>query len=233
MDRFPDVMILAAGLGLRMRPLTESTPKPLLAVAGVPLLDRVAGLAWAEGARQFVVNAHHFAGQIEAHVPGLEAKLAGSRIRVSREETLLNTGGGVKASLGLLETDPMLVMNSDSLWLGNDRPLTRMLEAYEGRLTLLCVHPMRASGFTRRSHDFCLAPDGEVTTDRGAPVIYAGAALVPRALIELAPEGAFSLYDLFEAALQAGDLRGVALGSEWLHAGDPQALAAMSERLGR
>ena len=233
MDRFPDVMILAAGLGLRMRPLTESTPKPLLEVAGTALLERVAGLAHAEGARQFVVNAHHHAGQVAAFVAGLEGRLAGSRFRVSTEAVLRNTGGGLKAALELLEGDPILVMNSDSLWLGGDRPLGRMLAGYEGRLTLLCVHPVRASGFTRRSHDFCLAPDGEITPDRGAPVIYAGAALVPRRLVELAPEGAFSLYDLFEASLAAGDLRGVALGADWLHAGDPAALAAMAERLGR
>ena len=224
MERFPDVMILAAGLGTRMRPLTNGTPKPLLKVAGTALLDRVAGLARAEGASRIVVNAHHHADQIEAH-----AQVAG--YRVSREEKLLDTGGGVKAALPLLEGDPILVMNADSLWLPGDRPLSRMVEAYDGRIVLLCVHPFRASGFHRRSHDFCLAPNGEVTNDSGAPVIYAGSALVPRALIEAAPEGPFSLFDLFDAALQRGELRGVALGTDWLHVGDPEALAAAEARL--
>lgn len=224
MERFPDVMILAAGLGTRMRPLTDATPKPLLPLAGTPLLDRVAGLAKAEGATRFTVNAHHHADQLEAH-----AQKVG--YSVSREETLLNTGGGLKAALPLLETDPILVMNSDSLWLPDDKPLTRMVEAYAGQIVLLCVHPFRASGFHRRSHDFCLAPNGEVTNDTGAPVIYAGTALIPRALIEAAPDGPFSLFDLFDAALQRGELRGVALGTDWLHVGDPEALAATEARL--
>lgn len=224
MERFPDVMILAAGLGTRMRPLTDATPKPLLPLGGTTLLDRVAGLAKAEGATRIVVNAHHHAEQVEAHA-------AKAGYFVSREPTLLNTGGGVKAALPLLQSDPILVMNSDSLWLPGDAPLARMVEAYDGKIVLLCVHPFRASGFHRRSHDFCLAPDGEVTYDAGAPVIYAGTALIPRALIEAAPDGAFSLFDLFEAALQRGELRGVALGTDWLHIGDPDALVAAEARL--
>jgi len=231
MERFPDVMILAAGLGTRMRPLTDDTPKPLLKLGGKPLLDRVATLAHAEGATRFVINAHHHAGQMKPHVLALDASLGGTRFELSVEQTLLDTGGGLKAALPLLEGDPILVMNADSLWLAGDRPLTRMVEAYDGHIVLLCVHPFRATGFRRRSHDFCLAPNGEVTNDSGAPVIYAGSALIPRALIENAPDGAFSLFDLFEAALQRGELRGVALGSDWVHVGDPDALAAAEARL--
>lgn len=231
MDRFPDVMILAAGLGTRMRPLTNDTPKPLLQAGGRPLLDRVVGLAHAEGATRFVVNAHHHIEQMKPHVLALDASLAGTQFELSEEASLLNTGGGVKAALPLLQSDPILVMNADSLWLAGDTPLTRMVEGYDGKIVLLCVHPFRASGFTRRSHDFCLAPDGEITNDAGAPVIYAGTALIPRALIEAAPDGAFSLFDLFEAALERGELRGVALGAPWLHIGDPEALAAADKRL--
>ena len=231
MDRFPDVMILAAGLGTRMRPLTDDTPKPLLQVAGKPLLDRVAGLAHVEGATRFVVNAHHHREQMKPHVLALDASLAGTHFDLSEEAELLNTGGGVKAALPLLETDPILVMNADSLWLSGDTPLQRMRDAYEGRIVLLCAHPARASGFTRRSHDFCLAPDGLITNDRGAPVIYAGVALIPRALIEAAPDGPFSLFSLFEAALERDELHGVALGTPWLHIGDPQALEAADKRL--
>lgn len=231
MDRFPDVMILAAGLGTRMRPLTDDTPKPLLKLAGKPLLDRVAALAHSEGATRFVINAHHHAGQMKPHVMALDASLAGTHFELSVEETLLNTGGGLKAALPLLQGDPIMVMNADSIWLVGDKPLSRMLAAYDGRITLLCVHPFRATGFNRRSHDFCLAPDGAITSDTGAPVIYAGVALIPRALIEAAPDGPFSLFDLFDAALQRDDLRGVALGTEWLHVGDPEALAAAEARL--
>jgi MurNAc alpha-1-phosphate uridylyltransferase len=231
MDRFPDVMILAAGLGKRMLPLTETTPKPLIKVAGKPLLDRVAALAHREGATRFVVNAHHHAEQMKPHVLALEASIGGTHFELSSETALLNTGGGVRAALPLLQTDPIFVMNADSLWLGGDTPMARMRAAYDGRIVLLCVHPFRASGFSRRSHDFCLAPDGEVTNDAGAPVIYAGTALIPRALIEAAPEGPFSLFTLFDQALDRGELRGVALGAEWLHVGDPAALAAAEAKL--
>lgn len=232
MDRFPDVMILAAGLGKRMLPLTEHTPKPLLQLAGRPLVDRVAALAHGEGATRFIVNAHHHADKMKAHVAALDASLAGTTFELSIEDELLNTGGGVKAALPMLETDPFFVMNADSLWLAGDTPLTRMRKAYDGRITLLCVHPARASGFNRRSHDFCLAPDGEITNDRGAPVIYAGTALLPKKIFDEAPGGPFSLFDLFEAALEKWELRGVALGAPWLHVGDPEALAAAEKRLG-
>jgi len=233
MDRFPDVMILAAGLGTRMRPLTDATPKPLLKLGGRALLDRVVGLAHSEGARRFVVNAHHHAGQMKAHVAALGAARFGTSFALSNEPELLDTGGGVKAALPLLETDPILVMNSDSLWFTDDKPLGRLCAAYDGQITLLCVHPMRATGFSRRSHDFCLAPDGSITSDTGAPVIYAGTALFPRAVLAAGPEGRFSLYDLIDHALQAGTLRGVALGTDWLHVGDPQALDLAEARLAR
>lgn len=231
MDRFPDVMILAAGPGTRMRPLTEAMPKPLLDVAGKPLLDRVVGLAHAEGAQRFVINAHHHADKMKPHVLALDASLGGTRFRLSLEPERLGTGGGVKAALPLLDTDPILVMSADSLWLRDDRPLARLLEAYRGGPLLLCAHPRLSSGFSRKSHDFCLAPNGQITPDFGAPVLFAGTALLPRAFIEAGPEGAFALSDLYEKALQDGELRGVVLGSQWLHVGDPAALAAASERL--
>lgn len=233
MDRFPDVMILAAGLGTRMRPLTDETPKPLIKLGGRALLDRVVGLAHSEGATRFVINAHHHAGQMKAHVAALGAARFGTSFALSLEAELLNTGGGVKAALPLLQGDPVMVMNSDSLWLTDDKPLARLCAAYADAITLLCVHSMRATGFSRRSHDFCLAPDGAITTDTGAPVIYAGTALFPRAVLEAAPDGPFSLYDLIEAALDAGTLRGVALGTDWLHVGDTVALALAEARLAR
>lgn len=223
--RFPDVMLLAAGLGTRLRPITETLPKPLVPVAGVPLIERIMGNARAEGAKRFVANAHYRADQILAHFGGL--------LKVSREDDLLGTGGGVKRALPMLHSDPILVMNTDAFWpSGSDAPIARMLARYAGGddIVLLCVHPRNATGFAR-SHDFCLAPDGSITRDYGAPVIYAGVALLGKSLFDGTPDGAFSLNDLFEAALERETLHGVVLDAPWFHVGDPAALAEAEKRL--
>lgn len=225
-DRFPDVMLLAAGLGTRMRPLTENLPKPLIPVAGIPLIERVIGNARAEGAKRFVANAHYRADQVLAHFGGL--------VKVSREDELLGTGGGVKRALPMLHSNPFLVMNTDVFWpIGSDRPLARMLARHTGPqdVVILCVQPRRATGF-RRSHDFCLAPDGLVTRDYGAPVIYGGVTVLGRSLFADTPDGPFSLYALMEAALERETLKGVVLDASWFHVGDPAALAEAERLLG-
>lgn len=233
--RFPDVMVLAAGYGRRTPPLTETMPKPLIPVADRPLIDRVVANARIEGATRFVVNAHHHADQIKAHVAALGASLSGTSFAVShQEEAPFNTGGGTKRALALLGSDPFFVMNADSFWAaGEDRPLGRMRERFDAAnadMVLLCVHPRHASGF-RRSHDFCLDPRGRVTKDAGAPVIYAGVALVARAIVERHADAVFSLYALIEQSLEAERLLGVALDASWYHVGDPDALANSKVRL--
>ncbi|QYO76943.1 nucleotidyltransferase family protein [Devosia salina] len=224
--RFPDVMLLAAGLGTRLRPVTETLPKPLVPVAGVPLIERIMANARAEGATRFVANAHYRADQLLAHFGGL--------LKVNREAELLGTGGGVKAALPMLHSDPFFVMNTDAFWpAGSDAPLQRMQarHAETDDIVLLCVQPHRASGFGR-SHDFCLDPMGRITLDYGAPVIYAGVALMGRSLFDETPDGAFSLNRLFEAALERESLKGVVLDAPWFHVGDPEALAAAERALG-
>ena len=224
--RFPDVMLLAAGLDTRLRPVTETLPKPLVPVAGVPLIERIMANARAEGATRFVANAHYRADQLLAHFGGL--------LKVNREAELLGTGGGVKAALPMLHSDPFFVMNTDAFWpAGSDAPLQRMQarHAETDDIVLLCVQPHRASGFGR-SHDFCLDPMGRITLDYGAPVIYAGVALMGRSLFDETPDGAFSLNRLFEAALERESLKGVVLDAPWFHVGDPEALAAAERALG-
>lgn len=224
--RFPDVMLLAAGLGTRLRPVTETVPKPLVPVAGIPLIERIMHNARAEGAKRFVANAHYRADQLLAHFGGL--------LKVNREDELLGTGGGVKAALPMLHSDPFFVMNTDAFWpAGSDAPLARMLARYEEAddIVLLCVQPHRATGFGR-SHDFCLDPMGRITLDYGAPVIYAGVALMGRDLFADTPDGAFSLNRLFEAALERESLKGVVLDAPWYHVGDPAALADAERALG-
>jgi len=225
-SRFPDVMLLAAGLGSRLRPITDTIPKPLVPVAGVPLIERVMDNAKAEGAKRFVANGHYRADQLLAHFGGL--------LKVSREDELLNTGGGIKRALPMLASDPILVMNTDAFWpAGSDAPLARLLARFaagKAEIVLLCVHPRDATGFAR-SHDFCLAPSGEITRDYGAPVIYGGVALMGKALFADTPDGAFSLNDLFDACLERETLFGVALDAPWFHVGDPAGLAEAERRL--
>lgn len=217
--RFPDVMLLAAGHGMRLRPLTETIPKPLVPVLGVPLIERVMTAARHEGATRFVANAHYRADQLLAHFGGL--------LKVNREPELLETGGGVKAALPMLVSDPFFVMNTDAFWLpGADRPLSRMLarRQTDAQIVLLCVQPGRATGFAR-SHDFCLDPHGRVTRDWGAPVIYAGVALLGKDHFADTPDGPFSLNLLLDKALEDENLVGVVLDTPWFHVGDVGALA--------
>ena len=223
--RFPDVMLLAAGLGTRLKPLTDTLPKPLVPVGGVPLIERIMANARAEGAKRFAANAHYRADQLLAHFGGL--------LKVNREDALLDTGGGVKAALPMLASDPFLVMNTDAFWpAGSDAPLGRMRARYEDEsdIVLLCAQPARASGFAR-SHDFCLDPMGRITRDYGAPVIYAGVALMGRAVFDNTPDGPFSLNVLFEAALERESLKGVVLDAPWFHVGDAEGLAAAERAL--
>ena len=224
-SRFPDVMLLAAGLGMRLRPLTETMPKPLVPVAGVPLIERVMQNARDEGAKRFIANAHYRADQLVAHFGGL--------IKVSREDTLLGTGGGVKLALPMLHADPFFVMNTDAFWPeGSDQPLGRMIAKFgdEAEMVLLCVHPRHATGFAR-SHDFCLDPQGLVTGDYGAPVIYGGVALLSKKLFADTPDGPFSLFDLIEQCRERETLYGVALDAPWHHVGDLAGLAAAEQAL--
>ncbi len=224
--RFPDVMLLAAGLGTRLRPITETLPKPLVPVAGMPLIERIIANARAEGATRFVANAHYRADQLLAHFGGL--------LKVNREAELLGTGGGVKAALPMLHSDPFFVMNTDAFWpAGSDAPLGRMLTRHTEAddIVLLCVKPHRATGFGR-SHDFCLDPRGQITLDYGAPVIYAGVAVMGKGLFADTPDGAFSLNRLFEAALERESLKGVVLDAPWFHVGDPGGLEAAERALG-
>ncbi|GHA21170.1 mannose-1-phosphate guanylyltransferase [Devosia pacifica] len=220
--RFPSTMLLAAGLGTRLRPLTNETPKPLVPLAGKPLIEHVIAAFRAEGAETFVVNTHYRAAQIKTHFA------ARDNVVVIEEDVLLGTGGGVRNALPALESEHIFIANTDAVWpLGNDRPLTRMQARHEDNrsaMTLLCAHPARATGFSR-SHDFCLDPRGRVTRDSGLPVIYAGIALARRSLFEEMAPGPASLFPLMERALEEDQLSGVLLDAPWHHVGDPHGLA--------
>jgi MurNAc alpha-1-phosphate uridylyltransferase len=226
--RFPDVMLLAAGLGSRLKPFTDTAPKPLLPVAGIALIDRVIAAARAEGARRFVVNAFAHADQMLAHFAGHP------HFTVLRENTLMGIGGGIRNALPSLAGDRVLVMNTDAFWrAGADAPLARLIARHAASgaaATLLCVPPLLATGFGR-SHDFCLDPRGRITPDSGAPVIHAGVALLERALFADTPEGPFPLSLVLDRARAEDRLFGAPLMAPWFHVGDSAGLAAAEQRL--
>lgn len=221
-------ILLAAGLGTRMRPLTETRPKPLIAVGGQSLLERVVANLRAEGIARFAVNGHHHLDQMQSALQAIAARHGDAEFIFSPEaEQLLDTGGGAKKALAAIGAERAFLSNTDAFWrFGDDAPLARMrakADAHPGAMVVLCAHPARSLGF-RRSHDFCLDPLGEVTLDRGLPVIYAGVALVHASDFAGTPDTPFSFCQMQERALTSKRLYGVLLNAPWLHVGDPQAL---------
>jgi MurNAc alpha-1-phosphate uridylyltransferase len=222
-------MVLAAGLGTRMRPVTDAMPKPLVPVAGKPLLDHVLDKLADAGVDDAVVNVHYFAEQIEQHLIGRRAP----RITISDERSqLLNTGGGVCAALPLLGTAPFFLLNSDTLWIdGVDGNLNRLARAFgPARMdALLLLAPTATSvGYVGRG-DFAMDPAGVLRRRRErevVPFVYAGAAVLTPGMFAEAPEGPFSLNLLFDRAIEAGRLCGLRLDGVWMHVGTPEAVAA-------
>jgi MurNAc alpha-1-phosphate uridylyltransferase len=230
-------MVLAAGLGTRMRPLTDTMPKPLVKIAGKPLIDHVLDRLADVGVEKAVVNVHHFADQLIEHL----GRRTRPRIAISDERgLLLGTGGGVKRALPELGDRPFFHINSDTIWVDSTKPnLARLADAFEPETmdTLLLLAPIKGSiGYTGRG-DFAMTPDGQLTRrgDRDTvPFVYAGAAILRPALFADAPEGEFPLTDMFDRAAKKGRLFGLGLDGLWMHVGTPSAVedteAAMRKR---
>jgi MurNAc alpha-1-phosphate uridylyltransferase len=221
-------MVLAAGLGERMRPLTERLPKPLVPVAGKPLIDHVLDRLADAGVERAVVNVHYFADLIERHLAGRTRP----KIVISDErQLLLGTGGGVVKALPALGAGPFLHVNSDSIWIDGVKPnLARLIEAFdpERMNALLLLAPLATSiGYSGRG-DFMMGTDGRLQR-RGereiAPFIYAGAAILRPELFKDAPSGPFPLMLLADRAADEGRLHGMRLEGVWMHVGTPEAVA--------
>jgi MurNAc alpha-1-phosphate uridylyltransferase len=221
-------MVLSAGLGTRMRPLTNKIPKPLVKVGGKALIDHVLDRLAAAGVERAVVNVHHFAGQIERHL----ASRTKPKITISDERgLLLGTGGAVVKALPELGPAPFFLINSDTLWIDGVAPnLARLAEAFDPASmdVLLLLAPATGSiGYAGRG-DFAMAPDGRLRrrADREvAPFVYAGAAILAPALFKDAPPAEFPLTDLFDRAAEVGRLHGLRLEGLWMHVGSPDAIA--------
>jgi MurNAc alpha-1-phosphate uridylyltransferase len=219
-------MVLAAGLGTRMQPLTDTVPKPLVKVGGKALIDYVLERIEAAGVERIVVNVHHLADTLERH-------LAGRKDVVISDErgVLLETGGGVVKALPLLGPQPFFLVNSDTLWIDGVRPnLHCLADAFDPASmdALLLLAPAAASvGYSGRG-DYAMDPQGRLER-RGerdvVPFVYAGAAILRPELFADAPSGAFSLTRMFARAEAAGRLHGLRLEGVWMHVGTPSAIA--------
>jgi N-acetyl-alpha-D-muramate 1-phosphate uridylyltransferase len=225
-------MVLAAGFGTRMRPITDHMPKPLVPLAGRALIDHVIDRLVAAGVRRVVVNTHYKAEMIAAHL----AMRRDVDIALSYEETLLETGGGVKHALPLL-SEAFFVLNADVFWLDSTKPaLQRLAELWDpARLDalLLMQRTTSAIGYEGRG-DFIVDPNGRVrrrAEHEVAPHLFAGVEILSRRFFEDAPDGAYSLNPLWNRAIAAGRLEAVIHDGEWFHVGTPQGLATSEERL--
>jgi MurNAc alpha-1-phosphate uridylyltransferase len=225
-------MVLAAGLGVRMRPLTDRMPKPLVRVAGRALLDHVLDKLGDAGASEAVVNVHYLPDQIIDHV----AARARPRVIISDErDEVLGTGGAVVKALPLLGSAPFFHVNADTMWIDGVRPnLARLAEVFDPAhmdILLLMAPTTNSIGYGGRG-DYAMLPDGALRKRREhqvVPFVYAGAAIMSPSLFADAPSGEFSLTKMFDRANEQERLFGLRLDGVWMHVGTPDAVYAAEE----
>lgn len=220
-------MVMAAGLGKRMRPLTASQPKPLIRVAGKALIDYSLDHLAEAGVARAVVNVHYLADALEAHLA--QRKAPASTISDERD-LLLETGGGMVKARGQLP-DPFFCLNSDNIWLDGPRDafceLSGAWDPAKMDALLLVVSHARAHNYVGKG-DFHLDPEGRITRRRSgriAPYIYTGIQIVSHRLLRDAPEGPFGTMTLWERAIEEGRLYGLPHTGEWFEVGTPGAIA--------
>jgi MurNAc alpha-1-phosphate uridylyltransferase len=222
-------MILAAGLGKRMRPLTATRPKPLVSVAGKALIDHALDRLRVAGVERVVINLHYLADALEAH---LRTHGRGIEIILSDERgQLLETGGGATKALPLIGDDRFLLVNSDNLWVDGPVRAIDLLERQWDEATmdaLLLLVPIARAHCHGGTGDFRLDPLGRLARPapgKMAPFVFTGVQLVSRRLFEDAPEGAFSMNLLWNRAIAAGRAFGAVHEGLWFDVGTPPAIA--------
>ncbi|MBB3763695.1 nucleotidyltransferase family protein [Sphingomicrobium lutaoense] len=220
-------MVMAAGLGKRMRPLTATRPKPLIDLAGKPMIDHVFDRLRAAGVEKAVVNVHYLADALEGHLEGVR----GLDIAVSDErEQLLETGGGLAKALPMIEGDPFLSCNSDNFWIDGPADTLRLLAAHWDDETmdalLLLVPHARAFNHAGKG-DFHMDRKGRLTRrERGkvAPYVFTGIQMMSKRLIRDVPEGPFSTNILWDRAIGEGRCFGAVHQGLWFDVGRPQSI---------
>ncbi|MBN8960506.1 MAG: nucleotidyltransferase family protein [Rhizobiales bacterium] len=225
-------MVLAAGFGTRMRPLTDRMPKPLVPVAGRPLLDHVLDKLAEAGVTDAVVNVHYLPDQIIDHT----AARTTPRITISDErDAVLGTGGGVVKALPHLGDAPFYHLNADTLWIDGAQPnLIRLADAFDpARMDiLLLMAPTAGSIGYSGNGDYAMLPDGALRRRKErevVPFVYAGVAILSPAIFADAPSGEFALTKLFDRAGEQGRLFGLRLDGLWMHVGTPDAVQAAEQ----
>ena len=234
MVQIETAMVLAAGLGTRMRPLTDRIPKPLVTLGGRTLLDHVLDRLAMAGIGHAVVNVHHFADQIETHL----ATRHEPAITISNERgAILETGGGVLNALPVLGNAPFMVHNSDSVWTEGARSnLRALMDAWAPRSMdglLLLAKRDTSIGFDGRG-DYHMDASGHLIRRSGndeAPYVFAGVSILKPQLFEGVTEQAFSLVKMFDRASARDALFGVVLEGTWMHVGTPEALMEAESHL--
>ena len=226
--------VLAAGLGTRMRPLTDTLPKPLVMLAGKPLIDHALDRLAAAGITRAVVNVHHHADLLEAHLASRKVP----KIIISDERgVLLETGGGAVRALPLIGAGSFIIHNSDSVWIeGHVSNIDRLLNAWdEARMdALMLLAPTATSLGYDGCGDFFMDSEGRLTrrTDApSAPFVFAGVSVAHPRLLDGAPSGKFSLNESWNAAIARRRVFGTRLEGTWMHVGDPRALQEAEARL--
>ncbi|MGL3820002.1 nucleotidyltransferase family protein [Sphingopyxis sp. R3-92] len=227
--KIESAMVMAAGLGKRMRPLTATRPKPLVRVAGKPLIDHSLDRLAAAGVGHVVVNVHYLADALEAHLAGQKWPFS---IAISDERAqLLETGGGMVKALPQLTGDPILIVNSDNIWTdGPQDSIQHLARHWDGDrmdALLLVIRQASATGHGGNG-DFHMDPNGQLSRrkpGRVAPFVYTGIQLISPRLLDGAPEGAFSTNILWDRAIAAGRLYGVSHMGQWFDVGTPAAIA--------
>lgn len=235
-DLHPDsAFILAAGMGTRLRPYTDHAPKPLVRVGGKPIIDYALERIEAAGISRIAVNLHYRAEQLEGH---LMAR-SGTRVRTIHEETLLDTGGGIKNALKLLGDKPFFVVSGDSIW--TDAPgavpaLERMAAAWDERTMdmLILLQPLDRMVLTEGKGDYDLAADGRAvrSLDKNGAYMWTSVRLCHPRLFNATPDGPFSFLMLLDRAEKQGRLFGLAHEGDWHHISTPADLEQVDRALG-
>jgi MurNAc alpha-1-phosphate uridylyltransferase len=228
-------MVLAAGLGTRMKPLTDHMPKALVPVAGRALIDRVLDKLVEAGVTRAVVNVHHFADQMEAHL----AARHDLEILISDERSaLLDSGGGIAHARHLLGDDPVFVANIDSLWLEGETPALETLKAAwdPAAMDLLLLLVARGNGIGFEGpQGFLMDAQGRLThsasSDVVTPFANVGFGILKPGILDGAPDGAFSIIPTWHRLQAQGRLYGAVMDAFWMHVGDPGARDAAEARL--